>query len=138
MASYPETILPSLVIDEAYYERLESLAIGGTERALEAAERLLEEIERAEVLPSEQVPPTVVNIGSEVTYRDEDTGQSHAACVVFPAEADISQHRISVLTPVGAALIGLSEGQSIGWLSRDGKERRLTVLAVKAGGKNGR
>lgn len=126
-----ETALPTVVIDEAYYDRLESLAVGGIERAQAAAERLLEELERAEVLPSDQMPASVVNIGSEVTYLDEDTGKSHKASLVFPAEADISRQRISVLTPVGAALIGLSEGQSISWLSRDGKERRLTVQEVK-------
>lgn len=131
MASQLDTTLPTVVIDEAYYDRLESLALGGMERSLAAAERLLEELERAEVLPSEQVPANVVNIGSKVIYRDEDTGQNHSAVLVFPGEADISQQRISVLTPVGAALIGLSEGQSINWLSRDGKERRLTVLEVK-------
>ena len=126
-----DTALPTVVIDEAYYDRLESLAMGGMERAQAAAERLLEELERAEVLPSEKVPQNVVNIGSEVTYSDDEGDRSHTVCLVFPAEADISQNRISVLTPVGAALIGLSEGQSITWLSRDGKERRLTVLEVK-------
>ena len=126
-----DTALPTVVIDEAYYDRLESLALGGMERAQAAAERLLEELERAEVLPSEEVPQNVVNIGSEVTYSDDEGDRSHTVCLVFPAEADISQNRISVLTPVGAALIGLSEGQSITWLSRDGKERRLTVLEVK-------
>ena len=131
MASQLDTTLPTVVIDEAYYDRLESLALGGMERSLAAAERLLEELERAEVLPSEQVPANVVNIGSKVIYRDEDTGQNHSAVLVFPGEADISQQRISVLTPVGAAPIGLSEGQSINWLSRDGRERRLTVLEVK-------
>ncbi len=126
-----DTALPTVVIDEAYYDRLESLAMGSMERAQAAAERLLEELERAEVLPSEEVPQNVVNIGSEVTYSDDEGDRSHTVCLVFPAEADISQNRISVLTPVGAALIGLSEGQSITWLSRDGKERRLTVLEVK-------
>lgn len=126
-----DTALPTVVIDEAYYDRLESLAMGGMERAQAAAERLLEELERAEVLPSEEVPQNVVNIGSEVTYSDDEGDRSHTVCLVFPAEADISQNRISVLTPVGAALIDLSEGQSITWLSRDGKERRLTVLEVK-------
>lgn len=126
-----DTALPTVIIDEAYYDRLESLAMGGMERAQAAAERLLEELERAEVLPSEEVPQNVVNIGSEVTYSDDEGDRSHTVCLVFPAEADISQNRISVLTPVGAALIGLSEGQSITWLSRDGKERRLTVLEVK-------
>jgi regulator of nucleoside diphosphate kinase len=52
--------------------------------------------------------------------------------LVFPAEADIAEGKISVLTPVGAALIGLTEGQSIMWTTRDGRDQELTILSVKA------
>ena len=52
--------------------------------------------------------------------------------LVFPKDADISRQRISVLTPVGAALLGLSAGQSIEWAARDGRVRRLSVIAVQA------
>jgi regulator of nucleoside diphosphate kinase len=51
---------------------------------------------------------------------------------VLPPEADISAGRISVLTPIGAALIGLSPGQSIDWETRDGRVGRLTVESVEA------
>ncbi len=51
--------------------------------------------------------------------------------LVFPGQADIGAGKISILTPIGTALIGLSEGQSIVWTARDGKERRLTVIKVE-------
>jgi regulator of nucleoside diphosphate kinase len=50
--------------------------------------------------------------------------------LVYPAEADIEAGRISILTPIGAGLIGLREGQSILWPDREGRERRLTVVRV--------
>jgi regulator of nucleoside diphosphate kinase len=56
---------------------------------------------------------------------------SRRIALVFPGQADIAAARISVVTPIGAAPIGLSEGQSIAWSTRDGRERRLTVLAVE-------
>ena len=51
--------------------------------------------------------------------------------LVYPGEADIEQGKISILTPIGAALIGLSKGQSIDWATRTGEIRRLTVLEVR-------
>jgi regulator of nucleoside diphosphate kinase len=69
-------------------------------------------------------------MGSTVQFKSDD-GQQRRVILVFPGEADISQGKISVLTPVGAALIGLSEGQSIMWTTRDGRDQQLTVLAVE-------
>jgi regulator of nucleoside diphosphate kinase len=56
--------------------------------------------------------------------------------LVYPAEADIEAGRISILTPVGAGLIGLAEGASILWPDRDGHERRLRIIAVTPPGGN--
>jgi regulator of nucleoside diphosphate kinase len=86
------------------------------------------------VLPSAEMPGDVVNIGSEVSFRDEVRGREQTVTVVLPADADIAKGRVSVLTPIGAALIGLRAGASIGWETREGEERRLTVLAVRRGG----
>jgi regulator of nucleoside diphosphate kinase len=51
--------------------------------------------------------------------------------LVFPGQADIAAGKISILTPIGAALIGLSQGQSIDWKTRDGRSRQLTILSVE-------
>lgn len=121
---------PPLIIDEAHHDGLWGLATGAARQAPELAERLLEEIERADVRPSGQMPPDVVTIGSTVRFCDEHAGQERTVSVVFPAEADISRGRISVLTPIGVALIGLSRGQRFDWTTRDGETRQLTVLEV--------
>ncbi|MGH9809734.1 MAG: GreA/GreB family elongation factor, partial [Terriglobia bacterium] len=86
---------------------------------------LLSELERAELLPETALPTDVVRIGSIVDFEVDD-GRFLTVELVLPENADINAERISVLTPVGAALIGLSPGQSMEWSGNDGKERVLT------------
>jgi regulator of nucleoside diphosphate kinase len=71
-------------------------------------------------------------MGSIVEFSS-DAGQRRVT-LVYPVEADIAEGRISILTPIGAALIGLSQGQSIAWTARDGRRHRLTVLEVRQPG----
>lgn len=123
---------PRLVIDADSMERLEALAHGALRRNPDLADRFLEELGRARVVPLPKLPSNVVAIGRAVTYRDESTGQEKTIVPVFPEEADIARGRISVLTPIGVALIGLAEGASLHWDTRDGERRMLTVLRVTA------
>ena len=123
---------PPIVLDAAYSERLEALAATAMRGpAAELGDRLMQEVARATVLPSAEMPGDVINIGSEVSFRDEVTGREQTVSIVLPADADIAKGRVSVLTPIGAALIGLRSGASIGWETREGEERRLTVLEVR-------
>jgi regulator of nucleoside diphosphate kinase len=96
----------------------------------ETAEMLAEELERARVIDHGQVPRNIVRMGSDVLFRDDTTREIRSITLVFPGEADIAQNRVSVLTPIGAALIGLRAGQSITWRTRNGEPKRLTVLKV--------
>jgi regulator of nucleoside diphosphate kinase len=121
--------LPKIVVSEADHDRLVGLAMAIMNRSPELAESLLDEMERARVVAGGQLPANVVRMGSTVEYRTED-GQQRRVTLVYPADADIAAGRISILTPVGAALIGLAEGQSISWTARDGRNCRLTVLSV--------
>lgn len=121
---------PEVIIDAAYYDRLEKIAYGAQQRFPSVAARLLQEIDRGLIVSSEKMPADVVNIGSEVTYRDDISGSDHTVTLVLPAEANISEGRVSVLTPVGAALIGLSEGASIDWETNAGERRQLTIIQV--------
>lgn len=93
------------------------------------AEELAQELDRAKVI-SDENPNPVVRIGSTLTYSTE-TGESRTVTLVFPGEADIASGRISILTPIGVALIGLSAGQSIDWTARDGRTHRLTIDSVE-------
>jgi regulator of nucleoside diphosphate kinase len=74
-------------------------------------------------------PPDVVTLHSTVRIRDLDTGRSVVYTVVFPTEADTAQRRISVLAPIGTALIGYRVGDVIEWATPGG-ERRLRVEAA--------
>jgi regulator of nucleoside diphosphate kinase len=69
-------------------------------------------------------------MGSQVDFRDDGTAQVHRVTLVYPDQADITVGKISVLTPIGAALIGLYQGQTINWQSPAGDWRSLTVMAV--------
>ena len=93
-------------------------------------ENLQAELDRADVLPAADVPDDVVTMHSQVYYVDETTGERRAVTLVYPHEADIAKGRVSVLAPVGAALLGLSTGQSIDWGFPHGVRRRLRVLEV--------
>ncbi len=121
---------PPVVMDAGYVPRFQALAAAAMHRAPEVSDRLLHEIERATILPPTDMPLTVVNIGSEVTFRDEESGREQTIILVLPTEADIAERRVSVMTPIGAALIGLAQGASIDWQTRQGQTRRLTVLRV--------
>jgi regulator of nucleoside diphosphate kinase len=125
----PHDKKPRLIIDAALYPRLLALAERGRKQAPKLATQLLEEIERAELRPSHAVPSDVVTLGSEVVYRDADRVET--VRIVEPAEADIGSRRISVLTPVGTALLGLAAGQRIAWGMPNGRTGVLEVLAVR-------
>jgi regulator of nucleoside diphosphate kinase len=121
---------PGIIVSEMDQRRLTDLAAAASEIAPAVARELIAEMERARVVPTRSVPPNTVQMGSTVRFRSDDA-QERTVTLVFPGLADIAEGRISILTPIGAALIGLSEGQTISWVTRDGRERRLTVLEVK-------
>ncbi len=125
---FPE--MPTIIVSQADQERLTRLALDALRRTPDVASELIAEMERAEVVP--MAPACVVQMGSTVTFRSDD-GREQRVTLVFPGQADIGRGRISILTPIGAALIGLSANQSIAWSTRNGSRRHLTVLAVEAG-----
>jgi regulator of nucleoside diphosphate kinase len=118
-----------IIVSNAEYERLTDLANVSMERLPDVAQELLDELERAEIVGDKDVPTDVVRMGSTVTFKSDD-GHVRTLKLVYPADESLDEHRISVMTPVGAALIGLGMGQSISWTARDGKHHRLTVTKV--------
>jgi regulator of nucleoside diphosphate kinase len=119
-----------LVLDAAHVGRLNALASAKRHGAARLAELLRQEAAHAAVLPSDRMPADVVNFGSDVTYRDEAVGAAYTVTLVLPHEADIHRGRVSVLTPVGTALIGRSEGAVVDCEFPAGRMRQLTVLRV--------
>ena len=71
-----------------------------------------------------------MTLGSEVSYLDESTNLVRRVRLVMPGEADVEDGKVSILTPIGAGLIGLRTGQSIDWPGLDGRSRVLTILDV--------
>jgi regulator of nucleoside diphosphate kinase len=121
--------LPRILISEADEKRLTAIAAAASQRVPEASASLLNELERAEVVPDAAMPADVIQIGSIIEFEVDD-GRRLNMRLVLPENADINAGKISVLTPVGAALIGLSPGQVMEWSGNDGKERLLKVLSV--------
>ena len=117
------------MLSDIEHHQLRVLAMAGSGHPADAADDLHYELDRARVVPATKLPADVVRMGSSLTYRP-DNGPSRSVSLVYPAQADISTGRISILTPVGTALIGLAVGQSITWMSRDGHTRMLTLLSV--------
>jgi regulator of nucleoside diphosphate kinase len=123
--------LPKIKVTAEDHGRLAGLASAAMDRMPAVAGYLADELDRAQVVRSGRAAVGCVRMGCEVEFRDDTTGKVQAVTLVYPGEADIGQGRISVLTPVGAALIGLSAGQSIRWVTRMGETKRLTVLDVR-------
>lgn len=121
--------LPRLVVGVEDYGRLMAMAESLSGPSVQVAEQLISELERARVVPQSKLPAGVVRMGSKVSFTTTD-GFNRTFHLVYPGEADISEGKVSVLTPIGAALIGLSEGQSIPWTARDGRVLSLTVEKV--------
>ena len=121
--------VPQITVSNADYERLTDLATASLERLPDVARELLSEMDRARVVEAGELPANVVRMGSTVTFESDD-GHTRTMKLVYPADESLDQHRISVMTPIGAALIGLAEGQSISWTARDGRRHELTVRKV--------
>lgn len=120
---------PVIVIGRSEHKQLTRLAEGLVLRNPEIADVLLEELERARIVSDTKVRTNVVRMGSTLRYVT-DTGEERTVTLVYPGEADIASGKISILTPIGAALIGLASGQTIEWEGRDGRAHRLTVESV--------
>ncbi len=123
------TELPTISLTEHDFVRLDRLAAAAARTFPRTADFLAREIARATIIESDARPPGLVRMGSTVDYRDEATGQVRTVTLIFPDEADLAAGKVSVMTPVGVALIGLSVGQSIEWRTAGGL-RSLTVLKV--------
>jgi len=122
---------PPIHLLAAESDMVATLALQSEDRQPVVAAMLLEEIERAELHEAETLPEDAISLGSEVDFVDERTHQLRSVELVLPAMANIAEGRISIMTPMGAALYGLTAGQSIDWPNLDGAERRIRILRVR-------
>jgi len=126
---------PPIIMAETEVERLSTLALQMEQATPVAAEMLLREIQRADIRADDDMPRQVVRMRSTVRFEDDAHGVARSVLLVYPNEADIASGKISVLSLVGAGLIGLSTGQAIRWPDRDGHERWLRILKTEPPGR---
>lgn len=131
MTSYLQPDLPPIALTRADYEQLARIADAAAAKFPRTSDFLAREVERAQLIDEIEMRPGLVKMGSRVSFRDDVSGQERMVTLVYPPEADVTEGKISVLTPVGAALIGLSVSQSIEWQTPSGGWRSLTVLKVE-------
>lgn len=122
---------PAITMTRSDHERLSRLAETWSVRNPNVADELLAELDRARVVDEGRISAEVIRMGSTLRFTS-DLGEDRLVTLVFPGEADIAQGKVSILTPIGTALIGLKVGQSIDWTARDGRVHRLTVESVEA------
>ena len=120
---------PAITITRLDLQRLERL-LDSLEDYGSAAQALEAELARAEVVGHDQVPAGVVTMNSRVHCREESSGKDYHLTLVFPESAG-GEGCVSILAPVGCALLGLSVGQQIDWPGPGGKPLKLTLLAVE-------
>lgn len=96
------------------------------------AEFLEDELGRASIVHSEQLPDDVISMNSKVRFRDLTAGKELEFTLVYPYETNngANENKVSVLAPLGSALIGLRVGQEIDWPLPDGRTKRLKVISV--------
>jgi len=124
------TSKPAIVISSSDLDRIERFL--DREPSSAVTEALTEELSRASVLDSEDMPANVVTMNSHVRCIDELTGQIFETTLVYPGSSDPKHTKaVSVLAPFGSAILGLSVGQSISWKVPGGRELRLRVLEVR-------
>ncbi len=95
-----------------------------------AAEALEAELDRADIVKTADFPKDVVAMNAAATFVDLDSGEETTIYLVYPQDADVSNKKISILSPIGTALIGLRIGDKIDWPLPNGKTRRLQVTSV--------
>lgn len=128
----PIQTLPTVYVTEADHEILSNLAEAVADRA--AGSRVLaSEMARAVIVQPGQATRPFAGIGSTLQYQDLTSGNLRRVRLSLPRDASIDEGRISVLTPVGAALIGMTAGQTFEWTDQDGRPRGVRVILVEDG-----
>jgi regulator of nucleoside diphosphate kinase len=122
---------PRIIVTRNDHARLSALASAALETHPKMGAFLMEGLSRAKVVAPGKIGRGVVTMNSRVKFLDDQTGEKRVVTLVYPADEDVATGRISVLSSVGGALIGLEEGESISYLEPDGNEKSITVTKVQ-------
>ncbi len=121
---------PNIILSSQDLDRLEALLDALPPNATPHKDALLEELERAEVVEPNEIPPTVVTMNSTVRFAIENSDEEFCLTLVYPRDVNGNADRISVLAPVGSALLGLSTGDHIEWPRPGGGTVKVTIKEV--------
>ncbi len=121
---------PNIVISSLDAERLEALLASLPKDAFPGRAELEAELSRAEIVVPTDIPPTVVTMNSTVRFRVASSTEEFTLTLVYPRDMDSSSSKISILAPVGSALLGLSQGDEIEWPKPGGGTLRVRIEEV--------
>ena len=128
--SSADTLRPQIHLLASESDLVADLALRAEHQNPSVAAMLLGEIDRAELYEPDTLPEDAIRLGSDVDFVDEKTCQLRKVRLVLPFLANIAEGRLSILTPMGAALYGLRTDDSIDWPDRDGVSRRIRIVRV--------
>lgn len=121
---------PPLHLIDREYDVIADLAMGIAASQPDLSARLMTELDRAELHAAADLPVGVVTLNAAVEFIDEGSGSRRVVQLVLPADADVAAGKVSILTPIGAGLIGMSQGGAIEWPDREGHPRLLRIVRV--------
>ncbi len=120
---------PPITLSRIDLERIEALLERAPPAEATNLAALRAELDRAEVVEPTAIPSQIVTMNSTVTFEDENDGEKLTLTLVYPSAAG-APGTVSIMAPVGSALLGLTQGQTIDWPTPDGRKRRLRVLEI--------
>ncbi len=121
---------PKIIISESDAERLETLMGSLPEKAIPGKAELEAELGRAEIVSPHEIPPTVVTMNSTVKFKVSSSDEEFCLTLVYPKDVDAGGKTISVLAPVGSAMLGLTQGDEIEWPGPDGGTLKVSVEEI--------
>ena len=121
---------PNIMITKLDAERLEALIDRLPNNSAPGIEKLQDELLRATIVDSKDIPPDVVTMNSTVTFRIDNNGKEFSLKLVYPKDVDGNADKISILAPIGSALIGMREGATIAWPVAGGDTHDVIIVSV--------
>ncbi|WP_339821509.1 nucleoside diphosphate kinase regulator [uncultured Parasphingorhabdus sp.] len=126
----PGAMRPVIHMIDHESDAIEAFAMALEARNPKVAEMLYEELGRATLHSVDDMPDNIVTMNCTVEFIDETSGLRRMVKLVYPKDSDIENDCLSILTPMGAGLIGMVAGETIAWPDRSGTERMLRIVAV--------
>jgi regulator of nucleoside diphosphate kinase len=121
---------PPITLSSQDLDRLESLLDQLPQQALAGQAALRAELDRADIVEPDQIPPSTVTMNSTVRFAIEPSTEEFCKTLVYPKNLDGTTEQVSILAPIGGALLGMSEGSKMEWKGPDGDVRKVHVVEV--------